>query len=440
MSSTATTNPTPAFPPSTELPPTPEPRTLVLCFDGTAAEYNEYDTNVVKLFGLLVKDDFRTQLCYYQSGIGTYFDPSIVSPVFEWVAKRLDQAVAFYLNQHVMDGYRFLMQNYHTGDKICLFGFSRGAYTARALAGMLHKVGLLPRSNSQQVPFAYKMYQKTSASGIKLAEGYKKMFCQDVKIDFLGCWETVASVGVLMGRTLPFTAINSSIKTFRHALALDEHRVRFQPYLIEPKPSPDDTDPYPHTDVLEVWFAGTHGDIGGGDEQDSVERSLADIGLRWMIRQLVAAECGIRFDADALARAQITLEDCPPSVPVKGDGSPIFSVDNDHPIESVDAVQLLHDALKFVGPGAGGGSGNGPVAAFSVALGWGVLEVAPMPWSVQDVSGKWHTTFGVHLGKGRKIIDPSPNFHITVKERMQDGMLNYKPRAIWTKGTEVYVD
>ena len=74
------------------------------------------------------------------------------------------------------------------GDKICLFGFSRGAYTARALAGMLHKVGLLPAHNNQQVPFAYKMYTRTDETGWKQSVAFKKAFSVDVEIDFVGVW------------------------------------------------------------------------------------------------------------------------------------------------------------------------------------------------------------------------------------------------------------
>ena len=81
-----------------------------------------------------------------QPGVGTYFQPGIVQPVFQWGAKMLDEAVAWYLDAHVRGGYTFLMQNYRPGDKICIFGFSRGAYTARALAGFLHKVRMCART------------------------------------------------------------------------------------------------------------------------------------------------------------------------------------------------------------------------------------------------------------------------------------------------------
>lgn len=87
-----------------------------------------------------------------------------------------------------MDGYKFIMRNWRVGDKICLFGFSRGAYTARALAGALYKVGLLPRDNEAQVSFAYKLYKREDKEGIELCKGFKETYCQDVKIEFMGVW------------------------------------------------------------------------------------------------------------------------------------------------------------------------------------------------------------------------------------------------------------
>ncbi|KAF7348219.1 hypothetical protein MSAN_01775300 [Mycena sanguinolenta] len=368
------------------------------------------NTNPVKLFGLLKKDDFNEQLCYYQSGVGTYVNPGMVSPLLEWGAKVLDEAFAIFLNDHVMDGYRFLMDNYRAGDKICIFGFSRGSYTARALAGMLHKVGLLPRDNQEQVPFAYKMYQKTSAAGIELAAGYKQTFCQTVQVDFLGIWDTVSSVGVIMSRTLPYTSVNSSVKTFRHAVALDEHRVRFQPYLLEPKPQSNgktSDEPYSGpTDTLEVWFSGCHTDIGGGSVVNSVARSLADITLRWMVRQIMASTCDVRFDPAALRAAGIPTD---------------AASSNETAVEDADSSEPLDDDLAGVS-------------------GWWLLEVFPLIWPVQNIKGAWHNKFGFHLGKGRTIIDPNPKFHYTVKERMANSALKYRPKAQWTAGTEVYVE
>ncbi|EPT01124.1 hypothetical protein FOMPIDRAFT_1087437, partial [Fomitopsis schrenkii] len=162
-------------------------------------------------------------------GIGTYVSPGLVSPFLRWAAIVLDLCFAWYIDDHICSGYKFIMQNYRPGDKICLFGFSRGAYVARALAGMLHKVGLLPTDNMEQVPFAFKHYKRIGNDDV--AEKYKKAFCRTVRIDFLGVWDTVDSVGILWGRTLPFTAGNKAIRVFRHALALDERRTKFRPNL-----------------------------------------------------------------------------------------------------------------------------------------------------------------------------------------------------------------
>ncbi|KAJ3924987.1 MAG: hypothetical protein NXY57DRAFT_1033063 [Lentinula lateritia] len=212
------------------IPRSHDHRTLVLCFDGTGDQFDEDNSNVVNLFSLLKKDDPSQQLVYYQSGIGTYTIPQIAQPWMAKLHKAADMMVGIHLDAHVMTGYEFLMQNYKIGDKICIFGFSRGAYTARALAGMIHKVGLLPRHNHQQVPFAYKMYTREDETGWRLSTAFKKSFSIDVDIDFMGLWDTVGSVGVIPKR-LPFTSSNISVRCFRHALSLDEHRARFIPSL-----------------------------------------------------------------------------------------------------------------------------------------------------------------------------------------------------------------
>ena len=146
---------------------------------------------------------------------------------------------------------------YHTqpdraGDNICLFGFSRGAITARALAGMVHKVGLLPRCNIEQLPFAYDMYVRDDKNGRRLSAEFKETFSTDIKIKFVGVWyvvqllidsyfispprDTVSSVG-LIEKTLPFADKNTTISYFRHALSLDERRVKFRPFFYTGKPN-----------------------------------------------------------------------------------------------------------------------------------------------------------------------------------------------------------
>jgi hypothetical protein len=120
------------------------------------------------------------------------------------------------------------MQNYHEGDKICLFGFSRGAYTIRCLAGMLHKVGLLPASNGSQIEFAYDFYKDDTEEGWKMSKQFKKTFCTHVEVYFVGLWDCVASVGFIP-RTLPSSqSPTNSIHYYRHAMALDERRAKFK--------------------------------------------------------------------------------------------------------------------------------------------------------------------------------------------------------------------
>ncbi|KAG2151424.1 hypothetical protein DEU56DRAFT_777810 [Suillus clintonianus] len=515
-----------------------KPKILIASFDGTAGFYDATNTNVVKFVSLLKKDTDR-QLCYYQAGVGTYFAPGVVSPMFTWLAKILDEAFAWYLDAHVMDGYNFLMENYRPGDKICLFGFSRGAYTARALAGMLHKVGLLPKSNIQQIGFAYEAYKQTGVQADALAAGFKQTFSRDVKVEFVGVWDTVQSTGVLLSRNLPFTDSNTLIKTFRHALALDERRVRFQPDLyhrprtdiadpefidvsklceaiaeledsvsdeigslrnhllqavkrgrkfakkpkfqglkrrfakrqqskieIVPKNSGDttvvkdqtsaevldvpDVEPIPPSDVLEVWFAGCHSDIGGGNVGNSDKVSLAQITLRWMVEQVILSQCGIAFDEEALERVGMPLSSFPvPTTPPAtedptGKSPPMtektgLSAAPDDAVSPVAEVPLSAPSSPPTDPPTTPSLPNPQTCDALAPLfdelqlqkAWWLLEILPLPFAWQDAHGKWHKKWRLHLGKGRAIPYQHPNFHSSVKERMDYAPLNYKPRAIY---------
>lgn len=317
-------------------------RTLVLCFDGTGDEFDSDNSNVVQLVSMLRKDDTSKQLVYYQAGIGTYGESSF--PPLAYLSSTLDEMFATKLGRHIQEGYEFLMQNYTKGDKICIFGFSRGAYTARALAGMLQKVGLLPLHNFQQVPFAYNMYKRDDPEGLELSELFKRTFCRQVHVDFLGVWDTVASVGAIP-RYLPFVNENNSIRHLRHALALDERRIKFLPsYCIDPnkKQTKIQKDPgappqmkrsssaakeYEDTinatdratDVKEVWFAGVHTDVGGGSVKNDTPHALARIPLRWMIRECFECKTGIIFDAVMLQQIGLHVKRDKYGQPVLGD-------------------------------------------------------------------------------------------------------------------------
>ncbi|TFK54187.1 hypothetical protein OE88DRAFT_1675662 [Heliocybe sulcata] len=277
-------------------------RTIVLLFDGTSDTFDSTPSNVVRLASFLRKDDTTKQLVYYQTGIGTTADPRIVTTMVAETFKVLDTMFAFTLDKHMKGtyGYEFLMDNYTAGDKICIFGFSRGAYTARALAGMLRRVGLLSKGNSEHLPFAYNVYKSDDNGAETMAGLFKDTFSIDVKIDFVGVWDTVASTG-LVTKDLPFVGTNDGIRVFRHALALDERRGKFIPTFY--RQSSESSDPATQaaiTDAKEVWFAGAHCDVGGGSVRNSERHSLARIPLRWMIRECFLANTGMIFDAKKL--------------------------------------------------------------------------------------------------------------------------------------------
>ncbi|KAI9442826.1 hypothetical protein BJY52DRAFT_1317826 [Lactarius psammicola] len=342
-------------------------RIFVLCFDGTGDQFDADNTNIVQFCSALKKDDASQQMVYYQPGVGTYSIPQIVTPVRAKFQKYTNMAIANHLSAHVMSGYEFLMQNYRAMDKICIFGFSRGAYTARALAGMIHKVGLLPPGNHQQVPFAYKMYTREDEFGWQQSKHFKKAFSVHVKVDFLGAWDTVCSVGVIP-HNLPFTNSNSAIRYFRHAMALDERRAAYQVNHWHPgNPHDPDGADSEKTDVREVWFAGCHSDVGGGSVPNEARNSLARISLRWMIHECFRTQIGIQFRRNVLENLGIDVgtlrpEPLPPSVSAGPPNThtttratnsdpglaeaPMLGTKEDE--ERADALSRMHDQLEMV--------------------------------------------------------------------------------------------
>ncbi|OCH95705.1 hypothetical protein OBBRIDRAFT_787909 [Obba rivulosa] len=485
----------------------PRPRTLVLCFDGTGDQFDADNSNIIKLFSMLQKDDPSQQMVYYQAGIGTYTPPQIATPTTATIMKTLDEAIAIYLNAHVMGGYEFLMQNYQAGDKICLFGFSRGAYTARALAGMIHKIGLLPKDNHQQVPFAYHMFCRADETGWKQSTAFKKAFSMDVDIDFIGVWDTVCSVG-LFPRVLPFVSSNGAIKIFRQALSLDERRAKFKANHYN-RPTPEENNmgtkpgdmPKPgvrrhlsflktpkiaqdtsideeeqeelreqefskeegcdKTDVLEVWFAGCHCDVGGGSVPNDSEHNLARIPLRWMIREIFKADVGIRFHADLLKTVGLEPKSLYPYVQTR---PPAITELPSHIKEALQKeadekavaeklgkrkrgmstatvaigtqpkVQLTEEEEDFV-------DAHCPIYdELQLARWWWILELLPLTHRRQDSKGKWKESTYANLGRGRIVPDPEDKdakfyVHRSVKTRLdaqdlQGGQYKWKARFL----------
>ena len=190
----------------------------------------------------------------------------------------LDQALATSFDSHVIAGYKFVMRHYRRGDRIYIFGFSRGAYTARFLARMISHVGLLSIGNDEMVPFAYKVYEEYERYGDDTPErrehkksmnSFKQYFCRTeqskaggVKVHFLGLFDCVSSVGNLdvpfFQKAAPLPAARETADHVRHAVAIDERRVKSKAALFAQEV------PNGNEHIKEVWFPGNHGDVGGG--------------------------------------------------------------------------------------------------------------------------------------------------------------------------------
>lgn len=270
---------------------------LILCCDGT---WNKADqeakgvpcpTNVVRISCRIAKSDGPTaQIIYYDQGVGS--------------GNILDRysggAFGEGLEENIHDAYRFLVGNYEFGDELYLFGFSRGAFTARSIAGMVRKCGILGREYVEHYRDAIALYRSehrpTDEAAIKFRKDYSVGKGADIKIKFIGVWDTVGALGIpLRGlRSLTRdkyqfhdTELSGVVEYAYHALAIDERRAPFEPTLWMYKPKPGQT-------IEQTWFCGVHSDVGGGYP----ERGLSEITLDWMMQK--AQGTGLKFDAAAV--------------------------------------------------------------------------------------------------------------------------------------------
>ncbi|MCA0145082.1 DUF2235 domain-containing protein [Blastococcus sp. LR1] len=275
------------------------PKRLVICCDGTwntpdqAAEGRPCPTNVTKVALEVAPkgDDGRDQCVYYLRGVGTDRGERFRGGGF-----------GMGLSRNVQDAYRTIVQHYEPGDEIFLFGFSRGAFTARSTAGLVRNCGVLRREEAGRVEEAYALYRARGAHprGTE-SELFRRSYSYEPDITFIGVWDTVGALGIpvrgmgWLNRKWAFhdTKLSSSVRNAFQALAIDEKRGPFRPTLWEPH----DGDAHPAGQRLEqVWFSGVHCGVGGG----YADTSLSDIALLWMVER--AKECGLAFEPDAFSR------------------------------------------------------------------------------------------------------------------------------------------
>ena len=259
---------------------------IVVCADGTWNDpEDKYPTNVLRVARAVRPQDQNgvQQIVYYDWGVGSYY-----APIRGGVS-------GLGIMKNIQDCYRFIVQNFDDDDQLFLFGFSRGAYTVRALAGFLNKCGILPRHRAAEIPEAFEFYKKT---GAKPRSGPAKKWRKSRRVKagrvhFIGVWDTVGALGIPT-RVLAFVderdlfydaEIGSKVECARHAVAIDEKRGDFSPTLWAPRDG---------VDLKQVWFAGVHADVGGGYKPDRNSKRLSDIPLEWMAKE--ASKRGLELE------------------------------------------------------------------------------------------------------------------------------------------------
>lgn len=351
------------------------PKNIVVCCDGTGNEFGDHNSNVVKLCGTLIVDG-RQQVGYYHPGVGTMGAPTARNRISKAWSVGMGLAFGAGLLDNVSDAYRFLMNVFEDGDRVFLFGFSRGAYTVRALAGVLQMFGLLYLGNDGLIPYITRMYAKRTrkAGGMthtfEVAKGFKATFCRHCPLHFVGVWDTVSSVGWIWDPLkLPYTAQNPDMANDRHAVSIDERRCYFRNNLWGP--------PLPNQDIKQVWFAGVHSDVGGS--YPYAQSGLSQISLEWMMCEAISL--GLLVDSQ---KAKLALGRIPPPPPVQP-----------------DARAAIHNSLTFW---------------------WWLFEF--LPHSYYDPVAKklrWRIPRG-----SRRVIPAGSVLHSTVNEKLRVDP-TYKP-------------
>ena len=359
-------------------------KNIVICCDGTSNEFSAENSNVVKLYQTLAGGP--AQIAYYHPGVGTMGARSAFTFMGKWWTKVIGLAFGYGISDNIADAYQFLMRNFEPGDQVYVFGFSRGAYTARALCGMLHIVGLLTRGNEGLIPYAIRMI-KAKHIDFKVAAQFKSTFSRECKPHFIGVWDTVSSLGWIYNAVrFPFTnlARNSDIAIVRHAVSIDEHRAFFRQNLFGTPKSPAQ-------DVKEVWFAGVHCDIGGGYREE--ESQLSKIALRWILCEAELA--GLLVDQ---VRKTNILGAEPPNVAPD------------------PTTKFQHESLEKW---------------------WWVAEVWPKIAYRLRANGEWEKRLRINLGR-RRYISPGVSVHESVDTRLKHPSLGYKPTNLPNQREIVY--
>ncbi len=272
---------------------------IITCSDGTwdkpeiDKEGRLIQSNVQKIFQLIEKTDHAgntPQIKFYDEGVGSEGSEII---------KIIEGGTGLGLDEKILDAYKFIVWNFEPGDELYLFGFSRGAYTARSLAGLIRCCGIVKSYDLMLITQAFSIYRNrdTNTADSDAAVAFKSKNSFTTNIKFVGVWDTVGALGIPVGGIFSFlndkykfhdVTLSSTIDNAFQALAIDEHRKQFAPSVWEE--SPNKAQYNPNQKLEQVWFAGVHCDVGGGYP----ETGLSDIALQWMIDKATGTGLSIR--------------------------------------------------------------------------------------------------------------------------------------------------
>jgi len=360
-------------------------KNIVICADGTGNKFCDTNTNVLRLYSVLDLTNPARQIAYYHGGLGTMGAAGALSQWSKRWTRVKGLAFGYGLTHDIGDCYAFLMDTFEPDDRLFLFGFSRGAYTVRALSGLLHMFGLIRPKDYNQIGYATEMLKsEQDAASFQVAAEFKATLSRECKPYFVGVWDTVSSVGWAWDPLhVPYTAKDPDMRIGRHAVSIDERRCFFRQNLW--------SGPLPGQDIKQVWFAGVHSDIGGGYAE--AESGLAKISLEWMLCEACAA--GLMLDR---AKAGLVLG---------------YTGGN---YAAPDAATKMHNSLNDA---------------------WLLLE--PLPHRYVDMTRHPpETRIRFPLGSRRRI-PTNPVVHDSVNQRIALGTGYNPPNLPATRGTEPWV-
>ena len=284
-------------------------RQLVLLLDGTGNTLtgDANDTNISKLFTLLVGTGSGRHVLYYSPGVGAPEKVRTSGPIgwaFDIVRRLPGLAAGDGVLADIAQAYAFVVRTYQPDDQIFIFGFSRGAFTARCVASLINLYGLIRPEHEGLVARLLCVYFSRQVDArraivVQMRQLLTPAFSREVAIDFLGVWDTVVTVGIpgakLVAPGSPLVT-GRRIRHVRHALALDEYRDKYRPWLFAEKNFGRAED---EQSLHQIWFPGAHCDVGGG--YPLRESGLSNETLEWMVTE--ARMCGLVCDPfDAVAQ------------------------------------------------------------------------------------------------------------------------------------------